>query len=497
MVKTKLDAPTQTDPGSVDMPTSPSTWAQFRDLLGQSQYRRLLGIRLFAQSGDGAVQAGLASLVFFSPERSATAMGVAVAVAITVLPYSIIGPFAGVILDRFARRELLVAANVARAVLTAGMALGIALGISLVWVATIFLVVLALNRFVLAGLSASLPGVISGQHLMVANSVTPPWGTLSAALGTVVALILRRIVGANDTTDAVIVAIGAALYVASALVTTTMNRALMGPDTSPTPDSVKDSTSPTVMNDSRETSGKAETALPRRAKVFHIVTALRTELAATAEGVTYLAKHPVALRVLGSLAAHRLVFGAMLSLMVVLSRNVFRDPHDPDAGLALVSTAMFAVAVGFTIAVVTTNSAVARTSIRWWLAFGFIVGTTGVGIFALVGSEFTFLVAAAAVGFSGQGSKIITDSVLMAEINDTHRGRVFAIYDTLFNVCLALSAAIAALFLQPPLIGDAAHPLSSSSLSLVVLVLMIYVVGALWASNLRRGAFALGARPSI
>ena len=72
--------------------------------------------------GDGAFQVGLASVFFFSPERAATASAAAAAFAVGILPYTIVGPFAGVLLDRWRRRQILLVANAVRAVLVVGAA---------------------------------------------------------------------------------------------------------------------------------------------------------------------------------------------------------------------------------------------------------------------------------------------------------------------------------------------------------------------------------------
>src|SRR6201999_1857898 len=69
-------------------------------LLRGPGFRRLLGVRLFAQFADGVFQASLAGAVLFNPERQAHASDIAAGFAVLLLPYSVIGPFAGVLLDR-------------------------------------------------------------------------------------------------------------------------------------------------------------------------------------------------------------------------------------------------------------------------------------------------------------------------------------------------------------------------------------------------------------
>ena len=85
-------------------------------VLATRNAKLLLATRLLGQGSDGLLQASLGSFVLFSPERQATAARVAATFAVLLIPYSLIGPFAGVFLDRWSRVRVLVVANVARAV---------------------------------------------------------------------------------------------------------------------------------------------------------------------------------------------------------------------------------------------------------------------------------------------------------------------------------------------------------------------------------------------
>jgi len=91
---------------------------RLRELLLHPGFGRLLTVRLAAQWGDGVFQAALGGLVLFSPEREADPVMVALGLATVLLPYSIVGPFAGALLDRWDRKRVLVVAGALRGVLT-------------------------------------------------------------------------------------------------------------------------------------------------------------------------------------------------------------------------------------------------------------------------------------------------------------------------------------------------------------------------------------------
>src|SRR3954449_12582954 len=121
-----------------------------RHLLLRGDFRRLLATRLLSQFGDGVFQAALAGTVLFNPERAAKPLDVAAGFAILLLPYSLGGPFAGVWLDRWRRRQVLLRADLVRAVLVAVVAALILGGVGGAPFYAAGLVVFSVNRFVLA-----------------------------------------------------------------------------------------------------------------------------------------------------------------------------------------------------------------------------------------------------------------------------------------------------------------------------------------------------------
>ena len=73
-----------------------AVWADLRGVLAGRDFRRLFATRLVSQAGDGIVTAGVGTYVFFNATTFPSPAAGAAAFAVLYLPYSLIGPFAGV-----------------------------------------------------------------------------------------------------------------------------------------------------------------------------------------------------------------------------------------------------------------------------------------------------------------------------------------------------------------------------------------------------------------
>src|SRR5687767_13892499 len=93
-----------------------------RHVLEESGFRRLMAVRMTGQLGDGLFQGALFSSAFFNPEKATTAGGASLIFAASLLPYSVVGPFAGVFLDRWRRQRVLLNANIGRSTVVVGLA---------------------------------------------------------------------------------------------------------------------------------------------------------------------------------------------------------------------------------------------------------------------------------------------------------------------------------------------------------------------------------------
>src|SRR6059058_4642304 len=88
-----------------------------RGLFVRPWFGSLYGARTVAQLADGIFTASLASAVFFNPEHQTDPRQAAAGFVVLLLPYSLVGPFAGVFLDRWRRQQVLSRANFVRSAL--------------------------------------------------------------------------------------------------------------------------------------------------------------------------------------------------------------------------------------------------------------------------------------------------------------------------------------------------------------------------------------------
>lgn len=375
-------------------------------VLRARDFRRLYAVRLVGQFSDGMVQAALATFVLFSPEREPDAVRIALAFTILFLPYSIIGPFAGVFLDRWRRRQVLVYANIVRAALVVLLAYVTWLGHDGADLGLIVLVTLGVGRFVLAGLSASLPHVVSGQQLITANALAPTSGTIASAIGAGVGLGIRAIAGGSDVGAVAVLGASIACYVIAAVIARLMDKDLLGPSGDRPSDT------------------------------------LRGVLVGLIDGARSLHQHSAAGRAITVVFIHRITFGALTVVALLLLRNTFNPASDPDAALTEFAIVTAAAAAGGLLGAICAPSVSRRLGIPRWSALVLLQASvlTPVGVFiaAYAVSLPGLLLAGFSLGFAGQSVKVMSDTVVQRDIPDDHLGRVFALFDMIVNVGLVI-----------------------------------------------------------
>jgi MFS family permease len=397
-----------------------------RIVLRERDFRRLFATRLISQTGDGVFTAGLGSYVFFNKENFPNPASAAVAFAVLYLPYSLIGPFAGVFIDRWSRRQILVYSAVLRSlfvVLTAGLVASGKLGAPL-YISV--LLVLGVNRFFLSSLSAALPHVVPADKLVMANSVSPTAGGIMASVGGLVGLGVHVATGGGQTGSAITLLAGGCCYLLAGLVARTMRRDLLGPDLA------------------ERTAGR----------VFGEIADVAAGLVA---GARYVLRRRGAAAALGATGANRLLYGALFLMSILLYRNYFYR-SSVSVAEGHFGTLVVVAGIGYFCAALLTPSVTKRLSKPAWITV--LLAASAVATVAL-GETFIQL-AYLGIGFclylTRQGVAICATTILQEEVDDAYRGRAFAFYDMMFNVTYAIGAVIFAAFMpsdghSPAIVG--------------------------------------------
>jgi len=418
-----------------------------RGLLRIRWFRRLYATRLAAQCADGVFQASLASAVFFNPDHQTDPKQAAAGFVVLLLPYSLVGPFAGVFLDRWRRQRVLVIGNVVRsAFVVATAVLLLATGPRGVGFDIAALAAVSVNRFYLSALSASLPHVVSRTELVLANAVTTTSGTVIAAIGGGVGLAVRRWAGSGDGGSAVVAISSCVLYATSALIASAMPADLLGP--------------------------KPRSTVPIR-------TALRRVAAGLVEGARHVDARPRSRRALFAICGSRLLFGMSTIGSLLLYRNYFHDQGVLKAGLVGLGQVFAVAAIGYVVAAIVTPSAAARFGTTTWITAMFALAAVTQLAFGLWFSMAPLLIGAFFLGASASGAKICVDTTVQEDTDDVYRGRVFSLYDTGFNLTFVVAAVIAAFSL----------PANGKSYPVLIAISAGYALIATWyAASARRGA---------
>jgi len=327
---------------------------------------KLLRVRWTGQLTDGMFQSALASFILFSPERQPDAVKAALAFAVVLLPYSVVGPYVGIFLDRFSRKRVVQFANLFRALNLLIIAYLIYNGSTGLTLTFFVLISFGANRLILAGLSAGLPLLVNKKDLVSANALAVTGGTIS-------------------------------------------------------------------------------------------------------QGFNILKKHGDALRGIFGTGIQRGGITALTLMALLLERNTFNDPSDPDAGLRGFAYALAIAGIGIGLGALAGPYGVAKFGRHKWMRISMIAPIGFLMVFGFFPNEFMMILTAFFVGGFGQSYKITNDALVQSKIADEFRGRIFAFYDVAVNGAIVSGAMIAALTLPP----------SGVSLVLPWLIAISYTIAAL------------------
>jgi apolipoprotein N-acyltransferase len=354
-------------------------------------FRTLVTGQALGQAADGLAQIAFAQFVVFEVGRGATPGRIAALLAVTLLPFSLVGPFAGVVIDRWPRRTVLVTMSLLRSALTLAAVATVAVG-SEPGAFVGVLLLLSTSRFVLAAKGAALPRTVPLHELVPANAVSAVAGMVAVFVGAVGG---AAFVGWSAEAGFVLATL---LYVAAA------STFIRLPDVG----------------------GGDGRMLLRR---------LRLALVDVVDGVRAL-RDPRIGRPLGAVALHRLLLGAGFVLLVLVADSQL-GLEVSGYGLALAVTGVAAFA----------GSLAAPACARRWspvalLPLAFLPPAAALYAGGLAPNLVVLVAGLGVTALSFQLLKVLVDALVGGATADAVRGRVFSVYDVLYNVAFVLAGLL-------------------------------------------------------
>ena len=375
----------------------PGALDRARTALRGADFRKLFAIRIVGQGGDGFFTVALFASVVFNPSEHSTTFGLFKAGLITALPFTILGPFVGVFIDRWQRRHILAYAPL--------------LKVALVWLVLFdpttravpfyvgALAVISINRFYLATASAVVPRLVPNDDLLIANSLATVGGTLALLVGF---FIGGQLADAGGTGP--VVAVAAAAWLAATWIAIRL-RSDLAPKTVPGPEEL----------------------------LRHQI---RRVLVEFTDGARTLLRTPRAIGPITSISIDSMGQGIILTVVAVVFREQFKE------GVGSYSNVIGAGGVGVLMGIVTVGWLEERWSKERIIAGAFVVGGLALLGAALYLRGWSILVASFVVGLAFAWKKVPVDTIVQGSLPDGYRGRVFSVYDVVYNVARILAAAL-------------------------------------------------------
>lgn len=397
-------------------------------------FRQLLATRLASQAADGVFEAALAGYILFSPNRAADAGTIAVGLAVVLLPFSVVGPFVGVVLDRVDRRRTLITCGALRSVIALLAAVVLARNSSGESAALVVLAIalLAASRLVLSGISAALPLVVAGDDLVASGGFSTTAGTAATAVGAGLGAGVRAIAGSSDRGLAVVALAAAAAYAASALVSRSAPPHSWGP-------------SP----------GLAAGYAPG-----DFVADLRRAAADVAAGARHLWSRRRARDALIAVNAGRIGYGIVFVSTLLLMRA---RPGHPSGTVIGLGGVLAGLAVGTVAGALLAPRLARRLGRQSVVTLGLVVGGATAMLAAPVGSRLVLVCVSPLLGLGVQLAKVSSDALIQLDVDDGSRGRAFTIVDMAFSVTYVAAAALAAACVPPNGLAPVALGLGGAS----------------------------------
>ena len=397
---------------------------------GNRNFRLWWGGQIVSQLGDWFSSITVQALLLSYTHSATSLLGFMVA---SMLPNFLLGPLAGVIVDRLPRKSVMIAADAGRAVIALGL-LGFQ-GASSIWVAYACVAGMsALTAFFEPARISTLPKITSDEELVTANALSSVTWSVLLTSGAVIGGLVGRFLGPQTA-----FVLNSVSFVGSAL----LLRRMQVPPTDRGPGSSR---------------GYADLI----------------------DGFRYVTRHR---QVLGALTA-KLGWGMAGGLQVVIpiyGAERFPLPNDA-AGQLTISLLFAASGLGTALGPIIGRKLTGREvpKLRWAIAVSFAMG--GLYMLGMAHSQSLFMASLFLLLARTHGAVVWVFSTILLQIltEDRFRGRVFAAEISLFTGSMMLSSLAASRALDLHLLSV---PQVTSALGFVSIL-----VGVVWILNVARGA---------
>lgn len=373
--------------------------AYWRLVRHNRNFRLLWAAQIISELGDWLYAIAIYSLLL---QLTASAKAVALAVVLQELPQCLAAPAAGVLNDRISRKRIMIAADIARALIVLLMMLVLARQ----WIELVYLLLLLetmMWAFFEPARNSVLPNITSGRDLLVANALSSTTWSVTLAIGSAIGGAVAVAFGRNT-----VFLVNAASFLVSAA----------------------------LLRSMRFEEPHLGAASPLRARDL-------TDFRPIAEGVRYVAQDKRMLATMLVKSGLGLV-GTSWVILPVLGERHFPFPSaalEPQrAGMLGMSLLLGARGVGALLGpVVSSFWAGARPErLRLGILFGFIANAAGYLLLGLSGSLWPALAAVILAHAGGSTAWVFSTTLLQQQTDDRFRGRVFSA-DYAFMV-IAMSA---------------------------------------------------------
>lgn len=383
-------------------------------IMKKPDFRNLMSAQFLAQAGDGIVQTALAKFIVFGGQEGFDLEGardpqelLRIALYLFV-PYTVLSPFLGVVIDRWDRRRLLFLANGLRAVviLLIGLVTIDRLPDAVVFLA--FLMTLTSTRIVLATKAAAIPATVGEASYVDANAVSQLGGALFQLGGAAVAFVSAEFLEPDPIAIA-----GALVYAAGAIFGLQIRRA-----------------------------GEARSKLTFGQEVARVVGNI-------VEGLREVARTPKAGAAITTYFWLRLLWSFSIVSIGFVARDLLGDEE-----MTILIVTGGAGAIGAVLGFLLAPRLVDRVKTTGMLVLGAsVVAGTAILVLGAIEVNAALAIMTFFLGFGFFLAKITLDSMVQEALGDDFRGRAFSLYDIAYNLAWVLAAGALKLFYSEDIQG--------------------------------------------